>query len=237
MACEHLVVGRDGTTDFYLRIAPENIVKKYISMHNGCIVSTYGRPKRLVIGISGASGAILAIEVLRTMRLLSEWETHLVISHGARRTIEHETSFSVKDVEELATQSYALEDVGASIASGTFVTEGMVVVPCSMKTIAGIESGFSQNLLLRAADVILKERRKLVLVARECPLSQIHLRNMSTLSSMGAIVLPPMLAFYNHPVTIQDMTTHIVGKILDVFSVDVLGFKRWNGEEECHARR
>lgn len=185
------------------------------------------KPKRLIIGMSGASGAEIGIKLLQAMQYHSSWETHLVISQGARRTIEYETCYSIKDVASLATKCHALEDIGASIASGTFKTQGMVVVPCSMKTVAGIAHGFSQNLLLRAADVIIKERRKLVLVARESPLSPLHLSNMLTLANLGVIVLPPVLTFYTLPSTIQDMTTHIVGKILDIFGLEAEGFKRW----------
>jgi polyprenyl P-hydroxybenzoate/phenylacrylic acid decarboxylase-like protein len=186
------------------------------------------RPKRMVVGISGASGAILGIELLKTMRQqFPSWETHLVISAGARRTIQLETSYSLEEVQSLATKCHPIEDVGASIASGTFKTEGMVVVPCSMKTVAGVASGFSTNLLLRAADVVIKERRKLVLVTRESPLSSIHLHNMNVVASAGAIVLPPVLTFYNHPETIEDMTRHIVGKILEVFQLEIVGFERW----------
>jgi len=186
------------------------------------------RPKRMVVGISGASGAILGIELLKTMRQqFPSWETHLVISAGARRTIQLETSYSLEEVQSLATKCHPIEDVGASIASGTFKTEGMVVVPCSMKTVAGVAGGFSTNLLLRAADVVIKERRKLVLVTRESPLSSIHLHNMNVVASAGAIVLPPVLTFYNHPETIEDMTRHIVGKILDVFQLEIVGFERW----------
>ena len=120
-----------------------------------------------------------------------------------------------------------LKNIGASIASGTYRTEGMIIVPCSMKTLAGIHSGYSDNLLLRAADVTIKERRKLVLVARETPFSHIHLRNMTELAQMGAIILPPMLTYYNLPVTIQDMTNHIAGKVLDIFGIELEGFNRW----------
>jgi flavin prenyltransferase len=185
------------------------------------------RAKRLVVGISGASGAQIAIELLTQMRQHSEWETHLVISEAARRTITMETKHSVSQVEGLATRCYPLDDIGANIASGTFKTEGMVVVPCSSKTLAGIASGFSLNLLLRAADVHIKERRKVVLLARECPLSQIHLNNMLTLVNMGATILPPMMTFYNHPASIEDMVTHMVGKILDIFGLEANGYKRW----------
>ncbi len=188
--------------------------------------------KRLVVGISGASGAALAITLLKKMKAVPGWETHVVISSGAAKTIEHETPYTVEEVAALATKSHALENVGASIASGTFKTEGMVVVPCSMKTLAGVASGFSHNLLLRAADVTLKERRKLVLVARESPLSRIHLHNLSVASEAGAIILPPVLTFYTKPATIQDMTDHIVGKILDVFGIEMANFRRWGEHSE-----
>ncbi|MGA3127357.1 MAG: UbiX family flavin prenyltransferase [Candidatus Korobacteraceae bacterium] len=190
------------------------------------------RAQRLVVGISGASGAILGIDLLKTMRQqFPSWETHLVISGGARRTIEQETSYSIEEVESLATKCHSLENIGASIASGTFKTAGMVVVPCSMKTVAGVAHGMSTNLLLRAADVTIKERRKLVLVARESPLSSIHLHNLTMVASVGAIVMPPVMTFYNHPRSIEDMTRHIVGKILDVFDLEIGGFQRWAPEE------
>jgi flavin prenyltransferase len=185
-------------------------------------------PRRLIVGISGASGAEIGIQLLRAMQHLPEWETHLVISEGARRTIGLETAYSVEQVKALATHCHPLGDVGAGIASGTFKTEGMVVVPCSMKTVAGIAHSYSQNLLLRAADVVIKERRKLVLVARESPLSTIHLTNLLLLANAGVVILPPMLSYYHRPATIQDMTAHIVGKILDVFGIEFADFKRWD---------
>ena len=196
------------------------------------------RPQRLVVGISGASGAILGIDLLKTMRQeFPSWETHLVISEGARLTIAQETSYSIEEVESLATKCHSLENVGASIASGTFKTAGMVVVPCSMKTVAGVAHGMSTNLLLRAADVTIKERRKLVLVARESPLSSIHLHNLTMVASVGAIVMPPVLTFYNHPRSIEDLTRHIVGRILDVFDLEIRGFQRWAPEEDGEKRR
>jgi flavin prenyltransferase len=188
--------------------------------------------KRLVVGISGASCANLAVMLLESMRARDDWETHVVISEGARRTIELETELTLDEVRSLATRSHAIEDVGASIASGTFKTEGMVVVPCSMKTLAGVAHGYSENLLLRAADVTLKERRKLVLVARETPLSQIHLRNMLTLASMGVVIMPPMLTAYNHPKTFADAERHIVGKVMAEFGIEAQGFSRWEGAAE-----
>jgi flavin prenyltransferase len=187
--------------------------------------------KRLVVGISGASGAIIGIEILRALRTHPDWETHLVITEGAAATIAHETPYSVAEVAALATWTHRIDDIGASIASGSFKTHGMVVAPCSMKTLAAVAGGFAQNLLLRAADVTLKERRKLVLMARESPLSSIHLRNMHTLSDCGAIILPPVLTFYNHPRSVEDLVRHVVGKVLDLFDIEVAGFDRWDGME------
>lgn len=186
---------------------------------------------RLVVGISGASCANLGIMLLEAMRQVEGWETHLVYSQGARRTIEHETDMTCAEVEALATAAYPIEDVGATIASGTFVTAGMAVVPCSMKTLAGISHGYSENLLLRAADVVLKERRKLVLAVRETPLNLVHLRNMVDLASMGVVIMPPVLTFYNHPKTLEDVQRHIVGKIMHEFGLEAPGFKRWNGQQ------
>jgi polyprenyl P-hydroxybenzoate/phenylacrylic acid decarboxylase-like protein len=195
---------------------------------------TMEKVKRLVVGISGASGAVLAIRLLKELQGLQDWETHLVISSGAKRTIKEEIPESIEEVKELASCVHDLDDIGASIASGTFKTEGMVVIPCSMKTLAGIAHGYSDNLLLRAADVTMKERRTLVLVARETPLNRIHLQNMAMLASFGVTLMPPMMTFYNHPLTIEDMQTHIVGKVLNEFGVEARDFRRWGGAE--HSR-
>lgn len=184
--------------------------------------------KRLVIGISGASGMPIAIGLLKAMKELEDWTTCLVISSGGEKTIEMETAYTVAEVKALADEVYDNWNIGASIASGTFKTEGMVVVPCSMKTVAGIANGYSDNLLLRAADVVLKERRKLVLVARETPFNTIHLKNMLSLSQMGTIIMPPMQTYYNKPETIDDMVNHMIGKILDVFHIEYSNFKRWS---------
>jgi 4-hydroxy-3-polyprenylbenzoate decarboxylase len=186
--------------------------------------------KRLVIGMSGASGAVLGIELLKTLRENPEWETHLVISRGAELTILQETEYKIDDVKNLADKVYDIKNIGAGIASGTFKTQGMIIIPCSMKTAAGIACGYSDNLLLRAADVTIKERRNLVLVARESPLSTIHLRNMLTLSEAGAIIIPPMVTYYNKPLSLEDMNRHIIGKVLDKFGIEVSGFNRW-GED------
>ncbi|AKA68395.1 UbiX family flavin prenyltransferase [Clostridium scatologenes] len=188
---------------------------------------TINNKKRLVIGMSGASGAILGIEILKTLKKYPDWESHLVISKSAEQTILEETNYKLIDVINLADKTYSLKDIGASIASGTFRTEGMVIVPCSMKTAAGIACGYSDNLLLRAADVTIKERRKLVLVPRESPLSTIHLRNLLSLSELGTIIVPPMMSYYNKPASVEDLNTHIIGKILDKFHIEVNGFNRW----------
>ena len=184
-------------------------------------------PRRLIVGMSGASGAQLGIRLLEKLQTVEGWETHLVLSNGARRTIHEETDRTVAEVEAMARVVHPQADIGASIASGTFRTAGMVIVPCSMKTLAGVANGFSENLILRAADVVLKERRKLVLVARETPLSLIHLRNMTSAVEAGAILLPPMISFYQQPKTVEEITDHVVGKILDVFEIDMPGFRRW----------
>ena len=185
--------------------------------------------RRLVVGVSGASCAGLAIRLLEAMRGQPGWETHLVVTASARRTLEHETGFRPGDLEALADRAHDLGDIGAAIASGTFRTEGMVVVPCSMKTVAGVAHGYAENLLLRAADVTLKERRKLVLVARETPLSLIHLRNLVTLTELGAVIMPPVLTGYHGAATVADLEDHLVGKVLAEFGVEYARFRRWQG--------
>jgi flavin prenyltransferase len=189
--------------------------------------------KRLVVGMSGASGAVLGIEVLKALRENPEWETHLIISKGAELTILEETEYTVDEVKSLAEKVYDINNIGESVASGTFKTEGMIIVPCSMKTVAGIASGYSDNLLLRAADVTIKERRNLIIVARESPLSTIHLRNMLVLAQAGAIIIPPMVAYYNKPFSLEDMNRQIVGKILDKFGIEVTDFNRWGENIEA----
>ncbi|MGM9593049.1 MAG: UbiX family flavin prenyltransferase [Candidatus Onthomonas sp.] len=187
--------------------------------------------RRLVVGISGATGIPIALELLRQLKENPEVETHLIYTRGAEMTLAQESDLTLEELHALADVVYDNRNIGAGPASGTFKTMGMVVVPCSMKTAAGICSGYSENLLLRAADVTLKEGRRLVLVARECPLSTIHLRNLLELSQMGVEILPPMLAYYNHPETVEDCTRHIAGKILDRFGIEGAGFRRWEGME------
>lgn len=186
--------------------------------------------RRLVIGMSGASGPILGIQMLEILKENPEWETHLVISKGAEETITQETEYSLADAIGLADKVYSIKDIGASIASGTFKTDGMIIVPCSMKTVAGIACGYSDNMLLRAADVTIKERRKLIVLSRESPLSTIHLRNMLTLSELGAIIMSQMITYYNKPHCLNDLNRHIIAKVLDRFGIEVNEFNRW-GEE------
>lgn len=183
--------------------------------------------KRIVIGLSGASGAPLAIDVLDVLKCFSEWETNLVYTSEFERTLEIETNRKIEEILALSERSYCINSMDAAIASGTFQTEGMIIVPCSMKTVAGIASGYSENLLLRAADVTLKEGRKLVLVPRETPMSQVHLRNLLKLSDMGVRILPPMLTFYTKPSSIKDMIRHITAKALSEFGIETPEFRRW----------
>ncbi|MBR1858084.1 MAG: UbiX family flavin prenyltransferase [Selenomonadaceae bacterium] len=174
---------------------------------------------RLIIGISGASGAVIAVELLRRLKQLEEVETHLIITEGAKLTFKHESKFDLYEVKQLADVAYDVHDIDASIASGSFLTEGMIIVPCSMKTVAGIASGYADNLLLRAADVCIKESRKLIVVPREMPFSRIHLRNLKELADNGVIVMPPVMTFYNVPSTIEQQIDHIVNKIMMQFNL------------------
>lgn len=188
--------------------------------------------KRLVIGMSGASGAPLTVALLRQLRARHpEIETHLVVTKGGEMTLSQETGMRLEALHALASVCHASSNIGAAPASGSFKTMGMIVVPCSMKTVAGIVSGYSDNLLLRAADVTLKERRKLVLVAREAPLSTVHLRNLYEASRLGAVILPPMLTYYNHPASLEDCTRHTVNRILSQFDLDEDSYS-WEGMDE-----
>ncbi len=193
-------------------------------------------PRRLVVGISGASGVIYGIRLLQALRD-SDIETHLVLTRAAEMTIAYETPHTTKQVQALAHQVYPLGDIGAAIASGSFSTMGMVVLPCSMKTLAEIATGMTGNLLTRAADVMLKERRRLVLVPRETPLHLGHLRNMVSVTEIGAIVAPPMPAFYAAPQSLDDMIDHSVGRVLDLFGIDSGLVRRWQGSPLKPARK
>lgn len=185
--------------------------------------------KRIIIGISGASGAPLAIELLKQLRDIPEVETHLICSRCGEMTVAHETGLKLDDVAKLADCLHPSDALGAAPASGSFRTEGMAIIPCSMKTLAGIVTGYSDTLLLRAADVTMKERRRLALVPRECPLSTLHLRNLTTASELGAMILPPVPAYYRHCETIEDTNRHIAGKILAYFDLVEEPVYEWQG--------
>lgn len=184
--------------------------------------------KRIIIGISGASGAVYAIELLKNLRELG-FETHLVVSKYGQVTIAHETDYSISQVHALADFVYSPSDMSASVSSGSFKTAGMIIAPCSVRSLAEIASGVTTSLLTRAADVVLKERRRLVLMVRETPLSSVHLRNMLTLSDMGAIIAPPVPAFYSKPNSLDEMVTHTVGRVLDLFDIGHSLTKPWQG--------
>lgn len=188
-------------------------------------------PKRIIIGISGASGAIYGIELLKALKAAG-YETHLVISKNGQITIAYETGYSVADVQRLADHFYSNNDLAAHISSGSFRTEGMIVAPCSVKTLAEIATGVTPSLLSRAADVVLKERRKLVILPRETPLHSGHIRNMLTVSELGAIIAPPVPAFYARPKSLDDMVAHTVGRTLDLFGIETGKIKRWQGAHE-----
>ena len=186
------------------------------------------RPTKLIVGITGATGTIFGVRLLQ-MLYGSGVETHLVMSKWGQRTLVHETQYSVKDVQHMATESYPIGDQGAAISSGSFTTLGMVIAPCSMGTLAAIAHGLGSNLIHRAADVMLKERHKLVLVVRESPLNEIHLENMLKLARMGVAILAPVPAFYNHPQNLEDLINHTTMRILDQFDIHLDVMNRWDG--------
>jgi 4-hydroxy-3-polyprenylbenzoate decarboxylase len=185
--------------------------------------------KRLIVGISGASGVIYGIRMLEVLKGMDEVETHLVMSRCARLNIEIETTYTPQDVESLADEVHGFSNQAASISSGSFKTEGMVIAPCSMKTLSAIANSSADSLLTRAADVVLKERRRLVLMPREAPLHVGHCKLLYEVAQLGAVIAPPMPAFYNQPQTIDDLVNHSVGRVLDLFGLDTGVLKRWEG--------
>ncbi|KAB8228396.1 UbiX family flavin prenyltransferase [Aspergillus alliaceus] len=188
--------------------------------------------KRIVIAMTGATGAILGIHMLIALRMLNV-ETHLVTSKWAEATCKHETDYNPSNIRGLADFAYRNSDMAASIASGSFRSDGMIIIPCSMKTLAAVSCGFDDDLISRTADVMLKERRKLVLVVRETPLNTIHLRNMLSVSESGGIIFPPVPAFYTHPAQLLDVVDHLIGRVLDLFDLDTGNVKRWQGFVEA----
>ena len=186
---------------------------------------------RLIVGISGASGVIYGIRLLEVLRGVAAIETHLILSNAAKRTILLETDYTIDQVETLANRLYSFGDISASISSGSYKTMGMVVIPCAIKTLSGIANSYSDNLLVRAADVVLKDRRKLVLVVRETPLHLGHVRLMAQAIEFGAVIMPPVPAFYHRPQNLDDIINQTVNRVLDLFGVDLDHdlFQRWQG--------
>lgn len=184
------------------------------------------KTNRLIIGISGASGIIYGIRLLQCLKQ-ADIETHLIMSTAAHKACAYETSLTPNDIHQLAYKHYKVTDIAAAISSGSYKTSGMIIAPCSMRTLAEIASGTSSNLLTRAADVVLKERRRLVLMVRETPLHLVHIKNMAQVTEMGAIVAPPVPAFYNNPQSIDDIINHSVGRVMDLFDIDIGLVRRW----------
>lgn len=188
-------------------------------------------PRRIVVGVSGATGVQLALPLVRALKEYEGIEVHLVVSDGARRTWELEFSTPIEEMLALADEVHDPHNMAASISSGSFVTDGMIVCPCSMKTLSSIATGYADNLVARAVDVCLKEQRRVVLVPREMPLGKVHLRNMLQAAEDGCVIIPPMLTFYNGPTTIDDQVYHVVGKVLRQFGLEPKRFSGWEGVE------
>lgn len=197
-------------------------------MQNTHHSTSNARRRRIVVAMTGATGSILGIKILLALRQLNV-ETHLVMSKWAEATIKYETDYHPSNVRALADHVHNINDMAAPISSGSFKTDGMIVVPCSMKTLAAINLGFCDDLISRTADVMLKERRRLVLVTRETPLSDIHLRNMLSVTQSGAVIFPPVPAFYIRAAGVEDLVDQSAGRMLDLFDLDARGFARWNG--------
>ncbi|MGH3095338.1 MAG: UbiX family flavin prenyltransferase [Streptosporangiales bacterium] len=187
------------------------------------------RPRRIVVAVSGASGAIYGVRILQMLRAIAHVETHAIITSGARATLAYETTHEVGEVAEMADVVHREDDLAASISSGSFPTDGMIVAPCSVKTLSGIANCYDDNLVVRAADVTLKERRKLVLLVRETPLHMSHLRLMTEVTASGGMVVPPVPAFYHHPRTVDDIVDQTAGRVLDLFGLESEAVQRWEG--------
>jgi polyprenyl P-hydroxybenzoate/phenylacrylic acid decarboxylase-like protein len=185
--------------------------------------------QRLIVAMTGATGSIYGLRILEVLRARGGWETHLVLSDAGMLNAYQEYRLARKDITRLADVVHNVRDVGASISSGSFITAGMVIAPCSMKTLAAVANGFSDNLISRAADVVLKERRRLVLITREAPLNLAHIRNMEAVTEMGGVIFPPVPAFYSRARTIDDLVNHTVGRVLDLFGVEHESIRRWQG--------
>jgi flavin prenyltransferase len=185
--------------------------------------------KRLIVGITGATGAVYGVEILKVLKSVAAWESHVILSEAGALNLWHELGIKRRDLEKLADFAYHPKDIAATLASGSYLTEGMVIAPCSMKTLAAVAHAHADDLIARAADVVLKERRRLVLVPRETPLNLAHLRNMSAVTEMGGIIFPPLPAFYAKPKSLDDMVAHSVARVLDLFGVHSPKLARWRG--------
>jgi flavin prenyltransferase len=192
-------------------------------------VTPSGAPRKLIVAITGATGAIYGVRILDMLRKLGGVETHLLISSAGWLNIQHELQLTKDDLHARADVVHSVRDVGASIASGSFATDGMIIAPCSMKTLASVAHGLSDNLIARAADVTLKERRRLVLLVRETPFNLAHLRNMTAVTEMGGVIFPPLPAFYNQPASIDEMVDHTVARVLDLFALGPALSPAWQG--------
>ena len=187
------------------------------------------RKQRLIVAMTGATGSIYGLRILETLRRKGGWETHLIVSDAGMLNAWQEYRLARKEITKLADVVHNVRDVGATISSGSFITAGMVIAPCSMKTLSAVANGFSDNLISRAADVVLKERRRLVLITREAPLNLAHIRNMASVTEMGGVIFPPVPAFYSRAKTIDDLVNHTVGRVLDLFGVAHDNIRRWQG--------
>lgn len=223
------VASEGGRKQFCMRLQSADMPvskKKSVSPGGSTATRTRSPPRRLIVGISGASGVIYGVRLLQLLQIAGV-ETHLVISRSAEVTIAHELDMKLRDVKALASVAYSNQDIAAVIASGSFVTDGMIVAPCSIRSLSEIASGVTTGLLTRAADVVLKERRRLVLMVRETPLHLGHLRTMAQVTELGAIVSPPMPAFYARPASLEEMIDHTVGRVLDLYGMEVGAVRRW----------
>ena len=233
MTCRNGRLEREPDTAPDRRIAIVVLFRMRRATYHGPMTSAPSR--RIVVGISGASGFVYGVRLLQMLKDL-EVETHLVVSKSAQTTMAYETDWKLADVVALADHHHRHDDMAACISSGSFRTLGMIVAPCSMKTLADIATGNSATLIARAADVVLKERKRLVLLARETPLHAAHLRNMLAATEMGAIVAPPVPAFYARPATLDEMVDHTVGRVLDLFDLDAGSVRRWAGSGRAEGR-
>lgn len=188
------------------------------------------RPKRILVGVSGASGVVMSLYLVRALRAAGA-EVHLIVTDAAKTTWGYETALPFSALTDAASRVYDAHDMAAAVSSGSYRTDGMIVLPCSMKTLAGVVTGYTDNLLLRAVDVCLKENRRVVLCPREMPLGRVHLRNLNAAAELGCVLLPPMLSFYSGQTTVEDQIRHIVGKLLMQFDLAMPGFRAWNGPD------